>query len=192
MPTTFALRSICGDVEREVGRGDAFAQRAGQVHADDVRREEIDRLAEHARFGLDAADAPADDAEAVDHGRVRIGADERVGIINRLAVDRGGEHALGEIFEIDLMDDADARRHDLEGLERLHAPLEKLVALAVALEFQFQIALQRVGRAGEIHLHGVIHDQIHRHERLDDFRDSSPASRRRGAWRRDRRAAARR
>ena len=50
------------------------------------------------------------------------------------------EHALGEIFQIDLMDDADAGRHDLERVERLHAPFEKLVALAVALEFHVQIA----------------------------------------------------
>ena len=72
------------DGQRQVGGGDAFAQRAGQVHADDVRREEIDRLAEHARLGFDAADAPADDAEAVDHRRVRIRADQRVGIVNGL------------------------------------------------------------------------------------------------------------
>jgi hypothetical protein len=52
------------------------------MHADDIRREEINRLAEHARFRFDAADAPADDAEAVDHRRVRVRADERVGIIN--------------------------------------------------------------------------------------------------------------
>ena len=66
------------DVQREIGRGHAFAQRAGQMHADDFRREKINRLTEHARFRFDAADAPADDAEAVDHRRVRIGADERV------------------------------------------------------------------------------------------------------------------
>ena len=56
------------------------------MHADDFRRQKINRLAEHAGFRFDSADAPADDAEAVDHGGVRIGADERVGIENfRLA-----------------------------------------------------------------------------------------------------------
>ncbi len=49
------------------------------------------------------------------------------------------KHTLGEIFEIDLMDDADARRHDFERVERLHAPFQKLVALAIALEFDFEI-----------------------------------------------------
>ncbi len=48
------------------------------------------------------------------------------------------QHALGEIFQIHLMHDADAGRHDLERVERLHAPFQKLVALAVAREFQIQ------------------------------------------------------
>ena len=68
------------------------------------------------------------------------------------------------------MDDADAGRHDLERVERLHAPFEKLVALAIAPEFHLQIFLQRIRAAGEIHLHRMVHDQVHRHERLDDFR----------------------
>ena len=83
---------------------------------------------------------------------------------------RFAQHALGEIFEIHLMHDADARRHDAESLERLLAPLEKLVALAVALEFQFEIQAQGLRRSEEIHLHRVIHHEIHRHERLDDLR----------------------
>ena len=52
------------------------------------------------------------------------------------------EHALGEVFEVHLVDDADAGRHDLEGVERLLAPLEELVALAVALEFEVEVLLQ--------------------------------------------------
>ena len=52
------------------------------MHADDVRREEVNRLAEHAGLGLDAAHAPADDADAVDHRGVAVGADQRVRIID--------------------------------------------------------------------------------------------------------------
>ena len=68
------------DGERDVGGGDAFTNRAGEMNAHDIRCEEINRLAKHARLGLDAADAPADDAETVDHRGVRIGADEGVGV----------------------------------------------------------------------------------------------------------------
>ncbi len=129
-------------------------------------REEIDGLAEHAGFRFDAADAPTDDAEAVDHGGVRVGSDQRVGIIKIAAA----EHALGEILEIDLVHDADARRDEAESLERLLAPLEEFVTLAVALEFHVHVQLQRHGRAGEIDLDRVIDHEIDRDERLDDFR----------------------
>ena len=42
------------------------------------------------------------------------------------------------------MDDADARRHDLERVERLHPPLHELVALAVALELELHVEVERV------------------------------------------------
>ena len=42
------------------------------------------------------------------------------------------------------MDDADAGRHDLEAVERLHAPLQELVARAVAPELDLHV--QRAAR----------------------------------------------
>jgi hypothetical protein len=74
------LAQHLGDREHEVGRGRALGQLAGQLEADDLRDQHRHRLAEHRRLGLDAADAPAEHAEAVDHRRVRVGADERVGV----------------------------------------------------------------------------------------------------------------
>ncbi len=65
--------------QHEVGRRDAVGEPSGQIDADDVRRQEVHRLAEHRRLGLDSAHAPSDDSETVDHGRMRIGADYRVG-----------------------------------------------------------------------------------------------------------------
>ena len=141
-------------------------QRARELDADDVRREEVDRLAEHAGFGLDAADAPADDAEAVDHRRVRVGADERVGIVDAVLL----MHAAREVLEVHLVDDADAGRHDLERVERLHAPFQELVALGVALELDLHVEVERVGRAVVVDLHRVVDDEVDRHERLDDLR----------------------
>ena len=79
-PTTPRLRSSSVSVEHEVGRGHAGAQRAARsARRPRRRRPRIERLAEHHRLGLDAADAEAEDAEPVDHRRVRVGADERVG-----------------------------------------------------------------------------------------------------------------
>ena len=71
-----------GHRQHQVGRGDALGEPAGQLDADDVGRQEVDRLAQHAGLGLDAAHAPADDADAVDHRRVAVGADQRVRIVD--------------------------------------------------------------------------------------------------------------
>ena len=70
------------DAEGEVGGGDSFGEGAVEVNADHFRNEEGDGLAEHAGLGFDAAHAPTDDADAVDHGGVRIGADKGVGVVN--------------------------------------------------------------------------------------------------------------
>ena len=163
------LAELLGDFEHEVGRGDAFLQRSAEVNADDFRHEESHRLAEHAGFRLNAAHAPTDDAEAVDHRGVRVGADERIRVKHAIFF----EHALGEVFEVHLMHDADAGRHDLEGVEGLFAPFEELVALLVALKLQREVLIQSVLRSGEVHLHAVIDHEIDRHERLDHFRISA-------------------
>ena len=116
--------------------------------ADDFGHQHVERLAEHDGFGLDAADAPADDAQAVDHRGVAVGADERVGKRDGAFVVVADEHDLGQVFEIHLMHDARRRRDDAEIVERLLPPAQELVALAVALEFEFDVEVERVG-AGE-------------------------------------------
>src|SRR5207244_10903802 len=94
----------------------------------------INRHAEHSRLRLNSADAPADDAEAVDHRRVRIGPDERIRVENFAIVDLRVLNTFGQILEVHLVNDADARRNELKRFERLLAPLLKLVTFAVALE----------------------------------------------------------
>src|SRR5262249_32115728 len=68
------------------------------------------------------------------------------------------------------MNDADPRRNQLKRFERLLSPFQKLVALAVALEFHVQIQLKRARRAEEINLDRVIDHEIDRNEWLDNFR----------------------
>ena len=115
------------------------AQLAVQLESDDFGEQHRDGLAEHAGFGFDAADAPADDAEAVDHRGVRIGADQRVGIGERRRLLAIGEDDRGEIFEIDLVHDAGVGRHDAEILEGVLAPAQEGVALLVALKFEQRV-----------------------------------------------------
>ncbi len=127
-------------------------------------------LAQHGRLGLDAAHAPAQHAEAVDHGGVRVGADQRVGIGLQLAIDLGGEDHARQVLEIHLVADAHSRRHGGEVAERRLAPLEERVALAVALELEQRVGLVGLRRAELVHLHGVVDDQLRGHERIHALR----------------------
>ena len=111
-----------GDDQHQVGRRRAFRQAAVQLEADDFRNQHRERLAEHGGLCFDPADAPAEHAEAVDHRRVRVGADQRIGERVRLAVNGGVKHDAREIFEVHLMADAGVGRHDLEIVERTSAP----------------------------------------------------------------------
>jgi len=77
------------------------------------------------------------------------------------------EDELGEVFQVDLVDDADGGRDDAEGLEGLHAPLEELVALGVAAELLAEVLEEGVGGTGAVDLHGVVDDEVDGDERLD-------------------------
>src|ERR1051325_7080432 len=127
----------------EISGRDALRQLAGHVHADHVRREEVDGLAQHARFGLDAAHAPGDDAEPVNHRRMRVRPDQRVRVIDAVLL----PHAARQEFQIDLVNDAYVRRHDAEAVKRLHAPLQELIARVVALELHLHVLLESVRHA---------------------------------------------
>jgi hypothetical protein len=157
-----------GDGQDEVGRRRALAQVAAQLEADDVRDEHRHRLAEHGRLGLDAADAPAEHAEPVDHRRVRVGPDERVRV--RLARRVAGEHDAREVLEVHLVDDPGVRRDDGEVGERALAPAQERVALAVALELALGVQAERVARAERVDLDRVVDDELGRHERVDLLR----------------------
>ena len=94
----------------EVGGGCSLRQGTVQAEAHNLRYQHRDRLAQHGGLGLDPANAPPEDAEPVDHRRVRVGADD--GVRERLAVALL-DHAREEL-EVDLVADARVRRHRLE------------------------------------------------------------------------------
>ncbi len=154
------LAQHLGDGEHEVGGGGAFFQLAGELEAHDLRNEHGDRLAEHGSFGFNAADAPAQNAESVDHGGVGVGADEGVGIGAKHAVHLGGEDYAREVLQVDLMADAHARRHSGEVAEGGLSPLEEGVALTIALELQHRVQIVGVVGAVLVHLHGVVDYQL--------------------------------
>ena len=138
-------------------------QLAGEPEPDDRRYQHRDRLAEQGRLGLDAADPPAEDAEPVLHGGVRVGA--HAGIRVGLAV--GGHDHPGQVLDVHLVHDPGARRHHLEAVERLLAPAQEAEPLGIPLELQVHVAPERVRPAEHVRHHRVIDDQLGRDQRVD-------------------------
>jgi hypothetical protein len=106
------------DHQHQVGRRRSAGQVAMQSNADNARHRLVEGLTQEHGLRLDAAHAVAQHAEAVDHRRVRIGADERV----REGDGRTGlvvscDDYLGKVLEVDLMDDARAGRHNAQPSE---------------------------------------------------------------------------
>ena len=97
---------------------------------------------------------------------MRIRADKRIGEINAVAF----ENALGKVFEIHLVNDADARRNYLEPVKCLRAPFEEAIPLVISLELHLHVPLICCFASGKVDLHGVIDDQVDRHKRLNDSR----------------------
>ncbi len=166
------LSEHLGHRQHQIGGGDALAQFAGQAHADHLGDQHRHRLAEHRRFGLDAAHAPAQHRQAADHGGVAIGADQRIGKgigdgLALLVLAFARPDGLGEVLQVDLMADAGVRRHDPEIGKRLLAPTQKSVALFVALVFDGDILLECRFVAEMIHHHRMIDHQIDIGQRVD-------------------------
>ena len=112
LPDHALLAQDLGDGQHQVGRRRALAQLAVQPNADHLRDQHRQGLAQHGRLGLDAAHAPAEHAEAVDHRRVRVGADERVGVgLTGSPLFVAAEHDARQVLEVHLVDDAGVGRH---------------------------------------------------------------------------------
>jgi len=129
-----------GHHEHQVGRRRAAWQLAGQADPDDAGHRLVDGLAEKDRLGLDPTDAKSQDTEAVDHRRMRVGSDYRVGkgdrtcLVGSLGDDRRQE------FEVHLVHDPGARRDDTQIPERGLRPTQELIALPVPLVFPLHVA----------------------------------------------------
>src|SRR5688500_11339939 len=132
------------DREDDIRRGDAGCGLACQSAADHFGDQHRDRLAQRRNTAFDAAHAPADDAQSVDHGRVAVHADYGIRISDDSPVAFTRPYDAREIFEVDLVADAGARRDDPQLLERAAAPAQELVTLLVAGKLERHVLRYRV------------------------------------------------
>ena len=147
-----------------------FLEFSGEFETDHFGQHHRQRLPEHGGLGFNAADAPAEHRQAVDHCRVRIGSNQRVGIgdlhSRRLAVDLHLVLAIPdnarEIFEVDLMADAGAGRHHAEIVERSLRPFQEFVAFLILPIFLLDVLLECGIVAEERHRDRMVDDQIDR------------------------------
>src|SRR5699024_6568928 len=80
------IAQLFGDAQHQVRGQHAIAHLALELDADDLRKRNGDRQPDHDGLGFDATDAPAQNAQAVDHGRMAVGTDTTVRIDNRSIV----------------------------------------------------------------------------------------------------------
>ncbi len=156
-----------GDGEHQVGGGGLRSQLAGEADPHHLRHQHEVGLPQHDRLGLDAAHPPAQHAQAVDHGGVGVGADDRVGVGPREGGGRGaavcrGRGAggrrsraggavlsdyLSKVFQVHLVADARSRRDHPQVGELALGPTQQRVALAVALHLDVHVEVAGVGNA---------------------------------------------
>ncbi len=157
------LAQHLGDGEHHVGGRHARLDLAGELEADDAGDQHRDGLAEHGCLGLDAADAPAQHAEAVDHRGVTVRADARVRVGDAVA----RHDRARQVFDVDLVHDAGAGRHHLEVVEGALTPAQELVALAVARVLDVDVALEGACVAEDVDDDGVVDDHLRGRQGVD-------------------------
>jgi len=158
-----ALTELLDNSEDQIGGGGVLGEVSVKSETNDLREHHGDSLAKHDGFSLNTTNTPASNAETVNHGGVRVSADNGVGVEETVAV----EHGSREVLEVDLMDNTGARGNDAEVIEGLGAPLEELEALAVTNELELLIRDGSVSSAGGIDLDGVIDDEVNGAEGVD-------------------------
>ena len=128
-------------------------------------------MTQHGGFRLNATHTPAKNGQAIDHGGVRVSADQCVGIgvgdSLALHLVGAGPHGLGQVFEIHLMADAGTRRHDAEIVECTLPPFQKRITLTIAVILEVDVLLEGLGIGEVIDHHRMINDQIDRRQRVD-------------------------
>ena len=111
-----------GNTEHQIGCGRTRSQASCEFHTDNFGCQHVKGLPKHIRFGLDSSDAPTQNSQSIDHGGVRIGAYEGIGIGNRASMIFALKYNLGKEFQVDLMHNSGVRWHHAEVRKSLLSP----------------------------------------------------------------------
>src|SRR5690606_35697164 len=106
---------------------------------------------------FDTANAPPEDAEPVDHRRMGVGTDQRIG--ERHDVPRlflAGHDDLGQVFEVHLVHDTRSGGHHAKIRESLLRPLEETVTLLISFELSLDVGKESVRATEEVYLHRMV------------------------------------
>ena len=163
LPTTPSLRRVSVTVRTRSVAVTPSPRVPVKAHPDDLGNQQRHGLTEHGGLGLYAAHAPAEHAQAVDHGGMRIGAHHGVGIglLYPGPVRIGGrEHHARQALEVNLMHDAGVRGHDGQVAKGRLSPTQEGVTLPVARELDLVIARQCLAMALLVDLHRVVDNQL--------------------------------
>ena len=156
------------DLQHKVGGRGAFAHGSGQLEAHHLGDQHRHRLAQHRRFRFNPAHAPTQHGQAVYHRGVAVGAHQSIRVGHQLPMLIGiGPDGLRQIFQVDLMANAGARRHDAEIVERLLPPFQEGIAFHVPFVLAVHVHLKGAWRAEFVDHHRMVNHQIDRVQRVD-------------------------
>ena len=137
------LTEHVGNGEDHVCRSHAGGNLTRELKSDNAWHQHRHRLAEHGSLSLNTADAPAQNSEAVFHRRVGVSTDTCIRVGKTVTV----EHDAGEVLDVHLVNNACSWGDNPEVVESTGAPTEELVALVIALVFNFNVLLDGIFRA---------------------------------------------
>ena len=124
-------------------------------------------MPEHGRFRFNTADTPAEYAETINHGGVRVSAEYSVRKCIQHAINLTLHHHTCKVFKIDLMHDACVGWYDFKIIKRFLTPTQKTVTLAVAGELDRAIFVQCASSSEHVHLYRMVNDQFGWNQRVD-------------------------
>ena len=156
------LSQLLCDCKNDICSGGANRNSPNELETDHLWDQHRNWLAQHCCLSLNATYSPTQDAEPIDHGRVRVGSNTRVWIRLKFAIYFARHDGSSKVFDVYLVHDSGAGRNNFEVIKRCLAPAKELVALAVSLVLEFNISLKRFWRSGDVDYDGVVNDHLGR------------------------------